>query len=370
MEQENQNLENQEEENNNLISISFGADPDCSHLFDVGSHLTNSHLDVYYGYFLPGTTKIPPDKISYEYIKQEYPQSTAVNFTEDISLALSQLLGVITSRLESADSTYDIYRREYSRFDDGTEFKGEWAPVVLQTQLLNFYDYNVQSGKDYQYICYPHDTSFVEKLANDGKEVNVKWRYWSLAELLPVRHTKSTNEYFANNKIKEYTVNEENLWYFKYNLDAGVQTQNISRNEHQTLGQYMKISDGLLNHISGSVSCFLGSEIVPYQEGYIERLRASKICPLSTNEKNAMLQAWRKLVFSSNPKLLKDNTGQAWIVHLSNSNNTPQTHIPNIPDMISFSWREIEDVSNAIIYGVLSEGHEQLESDSRVRKKK
>ena len=49
----------------------------------------------------------------------------------------------------------------------------------------------------------------------------------------------------------------------------------------------------------------------PGKESYIERLRASREKPLSTNEKIKMLQQWRAFVASPNPKLLKDIKGQA-----------------------------------------------------------
>ena len=46
-----------------------------------------------------------------------------------------------------------------------------------------------------------------------------------------------------------------------------------------------------MNNISGDVSCFLGSEIVPYSSnGYIERMRNSIRAPLSTNEKALIIR--------------------------------------------------------------------------------
>ena len=99
---------------------------------------------------------------------------------------------------------------------------------------------------------------------------------------------------------------------FKYGLETGSQTQNINRNETQTLGQFIKIGYGNSNYISGEVSAFLGSEIVPLSaEGYVERLRKSIVAPLSTNEKALMLSKWRSFVKSKNPKLLKDMKGQS-----------------------------------------------------------
>ena len=101
------------------------------------------------------------------------------------------------------------------------------------------------------------------------------------------------------------------MWLFKYSLETGAQTQNISRSDFQTLGQFIKIGYGASNYISGEVSAYLGSEIIPYQQGYVERLRQSRIVPLSTNERTKMLERWRSFINSTNPKLLKDMKGQS-----------------------------------------------------------
>ena len=78
---------------------------------------------------------------------------------------------------------------------------------------------------------------------------------------------------------------------FKYSLDVGSQKQTIIKTQVNTLGQYPRIAHGKQNNISGSVSCLLGSEIVPYsKDGYIERMWRSISKPLSTNERILMLQ--------------------------------------------------------------------------------
>lgn len=73
--------------------------------------------------------------------------------------------------------------------------------------------------------------------------------------------------------------------------------------------------------------------------------------PLSTNEKVLMLQKWRQLAFSKNPKLLKDTKGQSWIVSIIDNSNSPYNSYRNQPDKINFSWVEIESTDSVIIYG-------------------
>ena len=64
-----------------------------------------------------------------------------------------------------------------------------------------------------------------------------------------------------------------------------------------------------------------------------------------------MLNQWRKMAYSRNPKLLKDNKGQSWIVQIFSSSNTPYSHYVNQPDKISFSWKQINTTDKSIIYG-------------------
>ena len=65
-----------------------------------------------------------------------------------------------------------------------------------------------------------------------------------------------------------------------------------------------------------------------------------------------MLQQWRKVAFSRNPKLLRDMKGQGWIVQIISSSNTTSNYIKNQPDTISFSWKQIADIEGAVIYGL------------------
>ena len=54
-----------------------------------------------------------------------------------------------------------------------------------------------------------------------------------------------------------------------------------------------------------------------------------------------MLLAWRRLVRSNNPKLLKDREGQSFLVTITNSGNTPMDNIKRQPNTLSFSWVQI-----------------------------
>ena len=68
-----------------------------------------------------------------------------------------------------------------------------------------------------------------------------------------------------------------------------------------------------------------------------------------------MLEEWRKFAYSRNPKLLRDNKGDSWIVQITQNSNTPSIGIYEIPDKISFSWKQVKDTDNIIIYGDYTE---------------
>lgn len=288
----------------------------------------------------------------------------------------------------------------YTMVERAKVFKGEWEPVVLKTNLSNLYDYNVVSGKSYQYLLFPVDkmsfdvdekevsnstysqifadseNSYVvweenstyagqgrkvrgdhDKSNKNGAPVSVKWDEWSICELIPELNIEDTPSV-----KKAYTVNQNQVWLFKYSLETGAQTQNIARKDFQSLGKYPKFGFGELNYASGEVTALLGSEIViGTKEKYIERLKKSRVTPLSTNEKMEMLKAWQEFVYSKNPKLLKDIKGQSWIVQVTSSTNTPKNFFANQPDTINFQWKQVDDVKNVVIYA--SVGDEIEEND-------
>lgn len=88
--------------------------------------------------------------------------------------------------------------------------------------------------------------------------------------------------------------------------------------------------------------------------GYQEKMPFTK--QLTSNEKVDMLNAWRKICCSGNPKLLKDNKGQKFLVQITQSSNTPvQSTGTVIPEKIDFSWVEIGDANKIVVTGQITE---------------
>lgn len=278
---------------------------------------------------------------------------------------------------------YDFVAKIYVLTEHARVFHGDWEPVIVGESFQQIYDFNISADKSYQYILYPinkADTEdstigiaaqtfanydrivwkpskeaegqgqFIKGQLSDshlrGGVIPVSWDYWSISELEPLDFDSDVPI------IKNaYSVNTDQIWFFKYSLEVGSQTQNISRNEFSTLGQFPKFGLGASNYLSGEVTALLGSEIIYYTgTDYVERLVKARSNPLSTNEKVLMLERWRKLVASKNPKLLKDSKGQSWIVHIVSSTNSPKVGYYKQPETINFSWKQVESTEGVLIY--------------------
>ena len=297
--------------------------------------------------------------------------------------------------------SFSIFRREYrvmykngSLTDTTTVIGDQWYPVALNIATnealaasgeisIKVKDYNIKNGYSYQYIIFPNDdittagelSPYIyantpvqfgktfnsvqhQFMQSYSKPVEVNFEYWSLVELVP-------NDELIDAPLAEssYTVDPANIWLFKYALDTGSISQTVSKNEINTLGQFNKFGHGLRNILSGSISCQLGSEIVPLSKlGYLERMPYARSKPLTTNDKNEMLLLWRKLAYSKNPKLLRNLKGESWIVQIVESSNTTSNNIFNYPDTIQFSWKQVGASETAIISLVNSDFFDQMPS--------
>lgn len=279
-------------------------------------------------------------------------------------------------------------------------FKGQWQPVLISSKQQWFRDFNISNDRSYEYIVYPTTSKTLEygldtteqTFANyDGKiwrtkdnfrvvqdntyagyltkgtyetstatgaPVRTHWECWSIAELIPEEINID-----APVVRKQYKIDNSNIWLLKYSLETGSQMQNISKDEFSTLGRFSKFGFGDKNYESGSVSAFLGSELVLTSKvAYTERLGKSRIIPLSSNERSKMLDKWNDFCYSKNPKLLKDIKGRSWIVQVVSNSTTPQNLTPTTPDTVSFEWKQIDTVDNIIIYGDYSASDKEIKA--------
>ena len=278
-----------------------------------------------------------------------------VEATDPFVIHDTQGLGVLN--ISSKEQGIDVFKQEIDK--DGNTLTS-LELVAKNLRSYKFRDYNVSNHRNYRYFIYLSPT---EQPPTEQKDKNIiyktsfdiytDWQQWSITELHP-----------TDESMKTFTANPEDVWLFNLNIDSGAQAQNVSFNEVQTLGVYPRISQGKGNYVSGSVSCLLGSDVISVGEalkrglslsdaGYLEMRKYSS--SITSNQRVDMLKAWRKLVASKNPKLLKDREGQSFLVSLSNSTNKPMDAARLQPNTINFNWTQIGTLDGVTIVGTFDD---------------
>lgn len=269
-----------------------------------------------------------------------------VEATKPFAISDKQGLGVLN--IGSKEQGIDVFKQEIDK--DGNTLTN-LELVAKNLQSYKFRDYNVANHRNYRYFIYLSPTEQNDKniIYKTSFDIYTDWQQWSITELHP-----------TDESMKTFTANPDDVWLFNLNIDSGAQAQNVSFNEVQTLGVYPRISQGKGNYVSGSVSCLLGSDVISVGEalkrglslsdaGYLEMRKYSS--SITSNQRVDMLKAWRKLVASKNPKLLKDREGQSFLVSLSNSTNKPMDAARLQPNTINFNWTQIGTLDGVTIVG-------------------
>lgn len=248
----------------------------------------------------------------------------------------------------SKENPGSIFRQEIDIITEGgKEVIEELTPFKLISETNIERDFNIANGRTYRYRFYPDPSNGQNIKPIDIIPPMTNWQNWSITELHPI-----------DNSYKSFIATEDDVWLFNLNVSTGEQTQNIIRNEQQTLGQYKSYAQGKSNYISGSVNCLLGPDVLPasyiIKNGKSENVGGyreyrSTIPNPTSNERVDMLKAWRKLVYSSNPKLLKDRAGQSFLITINNSGNTPMDNVRRQPNTISFGWTQIGDTDDITV---------------------
>lgn len=282
-----------------------------------------------------------------------------------------------------------IYKKEiwYNRETGKPMEQDVWTPVVLENASGTIRDFNIGNNRYYKYVF-----RLVENKTGGNVEyqsgiivpIKTSWQGWSITEL------------HETDDPKVFTATPKDVWKFKYNISNGAQTQNIAKTQQETLSRYPIFSHGVKNAVGGSVTCLLGREMInanytnkewvyeqdpntsepnfiwrenngPFENlgGYRERLgRVQNFCGtnpdylsasvlgfrnLTSNEAVDMLDKWRDVCYSGNPKLLKDQKGQTFIIQITDPSNTTNESWEKMPEEISFSWIEIADAKDCRI---------------------
>lgn len=313
------------------------------------------------------TNPTPPKRLAYSTKDVEDKAACLLNYQTEKSATREYQAEQGFSPMRSSNDIFfpstsvsSVFKQEITQTGVDAEGKPIYEPLTrlmpVDTEITNFKfrDFNVSNNRTYRYTLYPFDKMTDEVLTKLQKAtvepIVTSWQGWSITELHPV---DSTN--------KKFTATPDDVWVFNLNVDTGEQSQNISRQEQQTLGQFNRYSQGRMNYVMGSVSCLLGSEVLPasyilkngktVNEGGYQEIRRNDKTPTS-NQRVDMLLAWRKVVMSSNPKLLKDREGQSFLVTLSSATNKPMDAVRRQPNTISFTWTQIGNAEDVQIVDI------------------
>ena len=282
-----------------------------------------------------------------------------------------------------------IYKKEiwYNRETGKPMEQDVWTPVVLENASGTIRDFNIGNNRYYKYVFRLVENKIggnVEYQSGIIVPIKTNWQGWSITEL------------HETDDPKVFTAAPKDVWKFKYNISNGAQTQNIAKTQQETLSRYPIFSHGVKNAVGGNVTCLLGREMINadytnkewvYEQdpsttepnfiwietdgplknlgGYRERLgRVQNFCGtnpdylsasvlgfrnLTSNEAVDMLDKWRDVCYSGNPKLLKDQKGQTFIIQITDPSNTTNESWEKMPEEISFSWIEIADAKDCRI---------------------
>ena len=280
----------------------------------------------------------------------------------------------LTVKSESTSGEFSIYRRElwFSEEDSAPGANLLYSPVTLRTPLLSvgsvqLSDYNIQNKCLYDYLVVKREGAG----APTSFRISVKssWIGWSLCELLP--QSSDVSGY------QNYMVDTNNIWKFKYNVSIGDYTQQMQRTSQDTMGKFAQIFAGPKQSVSGQVQCLLG-EIANVSgetvySNYTRQVHAYglngtsawsysttqlyngggyKEYPtrrLSSNAPVDLLSQWRNVCFSSNPKLIRDEKGQSFIVSINSASCSLDNTVTSAPASTSFDWEQIGDPGESII---------------------
>ena len=302
---------------------------------------------------------------------------------EDVKKGEEMVATAAAEGISNADQSLyavSVYKKEiwYDREAGKSMEDPVWTPVALNESSNIIRDFNVGNNRYYKYVF-----RLVENKAGGGVEyqsgiivpIKTNWQGWSITEL------------HETDSPKVFTASPKDVWKFKYNISNGAQTQNVVKTQQDTLSRYPIFSHGVKNAVSGSVTCLLGREMINadytnkewvYEQdwteingsfknlgGYRERLgRVQSFCGanpdylsasvlgfrnLTSNEAVDMLDKWRDVCYSGNPKLLKDQKGQTFIIQITDPSNTTNESWEKMPEEISFSWIEIADAKDCLI---------------------
>ena len=187
-------------------------------------------------------------------------------------------------------------------------------------------DYSVGNKRNYNYYIFWTTPDTSTNYRTSFKNIRHNFDSWSIVDI-----DSETGEFLSE-------------WKLRYGLNGGGVTQNISKNKIDNMSRYSSFSHGTTNHLSGSVTCYLGRDIIMSDnsyEWYVENLPDdSQFKDLSSNEEIAMIEAWKYVCASPGDKLIRDIKGNMYLAQITESSITTKEEWEKMPTEIQFGWCE------------------------------
>ena len=260
----------------------------------------------------------------------------------------------------------------------------------------SFFDYNINSNEFYHYL------TSVELIDRDEATGEVRPSYYIYENTDDNEENAYYHVVFDSWSICDVEEADEDgvyikkghTWELGLNMEGENITQNLNIAAWDTLGRYPKISMGNRNYDSMSFSGLLG-KMFEYDEtvaqsfaqvnennitykpkyGYTEKMETFNQSAALSKTNGAInpgwnvwdpyarevdkLKAWKEFMADGEIKLLKDTKGNSWLVQVVDSTSYSINGNTNLAQtVVSFSWKEVEDVSHASIvrYGDREDG--------------
>lgn len=191
-------------------------------------------------------------------------------------------------------------------------------------------DFNIGNKATYKYYITPIveiDGKEITGQTIETDEFSTDWCTWSVIGLKTVEENT-------------YEIDEDNIWIFHLNLEAGDYTPVYSKTFTQGMGRFPKAFSGETNYIKGSLSCYSGA---------VDKFGNYCDDDVIKNKK------WAEFCNNGEIKLLRDVKGNVFLVDIENTSMNVETYAKDMPTKISFNFIQLGDAEEVCAYKAVSE---------------
>ena len=247
-----------------------------------------------------------------------YPKTYAPSWNTDSILVANFNEGINaddSTGLDSIVKKWTVYRQEKN---SDVQVK----VASLDKTILSFEDYLVATNNEYIYRVYPETDTEIGSIITSNS-VKTCWKPWVVLGLNP---TDDENL---------YTLDNDNIWLFNYNLESAENTQNLSKTVYNNFTKFPKVSQGKKNYLTGNIKCLIGNFV---NNKYYDS--------------KTMIETWNNFVNKNGKKILKDRKGNLYEINILESSFDYIDESNEQIASLSFNWIQTGDLST-IDYNVI-----------------